>query len=328
MRWLTKRLRIMVFNPRSGDLETGAVTVLTAVLTVVLLLMVAMVVDTGLLYAEKAQLQSGADAAALAAANCSSQKPACSASAAQTLAGGLVNQNSNDNASNLTGLDFSVAGQVTSTTSTLSDGNSFLTMPFAGITGQSQAKLTATATATWGSISAGTAVLPFTFGACQVDLGATDTAILLHSDSKVKKCGAWNPSSGLNGPGGFGYLSPDANCQVTVSVYGVAPSDSGNSMPNGCDGVLDANLGKTVLLPIFSAYISKPKSYQIAGWGAFVLTGYNLPANKPNKSAGIWTGGNGTGLEGHFVKVLTYEEGFTYGAPPDKFGNANVHLTK
>lgn len=325
MRWL----RIQRERPLEPafNRETGAVTVLTALLMVVLLLMVAMVLNVGMAYTEKAQLQNAADAAALAAANCKAHKT-CTESQAQVLAGSLVDSNSNDGESDVA-LKFT-ENQVNATTSTRSGLNDFLSLPFAGITGHAEGRVNASATASWGGIASGPAVLPFTFGACQVAIGEADSKILLHNDSDVKKCDAWNPSSGLNGPGGFGFLQPNSSCKVAVSVDATTPSKPGNSMPGGCDGVLQANLGKTVLVPIFSAFIKVtgggPDKYEIAGWGAFVLTGWNIPSNIPKK-AGTWSG-SGTGLAGHFVKILTYQEGFTYGAAPDKFDNAVAKLIK
>ena len=51
-----------------SDNEKGAVSVIVAILLVTLLGFVAIAVDVGVIYSERAQLQSGADASAIAVA--------------------------------------------------------------------------------------------------------------------------------------------------------------------------------------------------------------------------------------------------------------------
>jgi len=329
MRRLTIKMKDLL-SP-AGDQEAGAVTALTAVMMVVLLLMAAMVINTGMAYSEKAQLQNGADAAALAAADCTS-RTACTQAQAQAIAANLANMNSNDNASNVNTLDFSVPGQVTATTSTLSNGQPFLALPFAGITKVSEGRVGATATAVWSSgvPVTGPSILPLTFGTCQVFLGATDTPVVLHGKDK---CNAWNPASGLNAPGGFGYLQADANCHLTLSVDQWAKTDSGNGVSGACKAKVFTStlVGQTVLVPIFGDVRGTGNNveYKIIGWGAFVVYGWSFPPG-PNKTVGKWTG-SGDGIQGKFIKILSYEEGFTYGQPkpgdPD-FGTTAPPLVK
>ena len=69
-----------------------------------------MAVDVGQIYAERAQLQNGADAGALAVALVANKAPAM-----RRLLAGLANANSNDAASDCRAVDLSVAGQVTVT---------------------------------------------------------------------------------------------------------------------------------------------------------------------------------------------------------------------
>jgi putative Flp pilus-assembly TadE/G-like protein len=93
MRWLMNRLSRL----HRGGREAGAVAVIVTVLVAggVLLGMGAMTVDAGQMYAERAQLQNGADSGALAVA-LSCAKGSCNTSTAQTEANG----NSNDGTSN------------------------------------------------------------------------------------------------------------------------------------------------------------------------------------------------------------------------------------
>jgi putative Flp pilus-assembly TadE/G-like protein len=86
---------------RRGD--AGSVTVLVAVVLGfgVLTGMCAVVVDVGRLYAEREQLQSGADAAALAVAQMCAATPTSCASGANQLAGRYANDNAKDSASSV-----------------------------------------------------------------------------------------------------------------------------------------------------------------------------------------------------------------------------------
>ena len=93
-----------------GSSERGAAGVTVAVMMLVLIGAGAMAVDVGQIYAERAQLQNGADSGALAVARSCDPGP-CTAS----LATPLANANSNDGSSDAV-VDLSVAGKVTVTT--------------------------------------------------------------------------------------------------------------------------------------------------------------------------------------------------------------------
>ncbi len=77
--------------------DDGAVAVLVAIVMVAMLAMATIVLDVGSLYAERRQLQNGADAAALALALDCPTNSGCNASTAATgPAGTKANQNAND----------------------------------------------------------------------------------------------------------------------------------------------------------------------------------------------------------------------------------------
>ncbi|GAP57481.1 conserved hypothetical protein [Arthrobacter sp. Hiyo1] len=95
------------------DRERGAAGVMVALMMLTLIGVGAVAVDVGQIYAERAQLQNGADAGALAVAS-SCAKGSCNTS----LAGPLANSNANDGASTVKSVDLSVPGKVTVTTST------------------------------------------------------------------------------------------------------------------------------------------------------------------------------------------------------------------
>ncbi|MCQ9163598.1 TadE/TadG family type IV pilus assembly protein [Arthrobacter sp. STN4] len=319
------------------DNERGAVTVLTAVCMVVLLMMVAMVIDAGMAYAEKAQLQNGADAAALAVAgNCAKNPASCTAATQQGLANSMANRNSNDGSSSVS-LDITSA-TVTATTSTVSGGNSFLSMPLSAITGFSTAQVRAQAAASWGGIYSGTPILPLTVGACELDptkypMDGTDRVVAMHGTfggtgaNKEVKCSSWNPDAGLNMPGGFGWLDTTSSCQPNVTIDNPwVDSGTGNSIPTGCTSLFSSSLvGQTVLIPIFGYAdgTGATGTYKILGWGVFVVKGWNFPSTKVNWPSGSST----TGLYGHFTKQISYAEGFTMGGTTT-YGATQVNLVK
>jgi hypothetical protein len=322
-------------EPRD-DSESGAVTVLTALFAVILLIMVALVADVGLIYAEKAQLQNAADSAALAVAGeCSTDVAHCTVADRQPTANALANENSNDNSSKV-GLTIS-GGVVTATTSTTSGGGNSLSLPFGSWTGLSSTTVEAVAQATWGGINSGTPTLPITFGACELDpvnhpMDGVDRVLIAHGSlTNDGKCSAWNTSAGLNMPGGFGWLKTGSNCTPTITVDNPwVESSPGASTPSGCAGIINtSSVGKTFLVPIYGYANGTGASggYKIVGWGVFVLKGWNLPANNPTNTFN-WPASNSVkGLFGHFIKMLSYEDGFTYDGPPE-YGATGAKLIK
>lgn len=328
----------LVRNPlksaEQAETERGAISILVALLSVALIVIVAMVADAGMVYAERAQLQNGADSAALAVAGkCSMSGSVCDQATANTLAAGLTNGNANDGAGAVV-LDFSVSGQVTATTTTV-DGAShagFLSLPLGSLTGLGKATVNAKATAVWGGIFSGATVLPITFGTCQVTQNMRDVADGIVLEHGNDKCSSDNPS-GQNMPGGFGWLAASTGCTINISVGQVAPGDPGASVSNNCTdtllATLNANIGKKVLVPIFSAVTGSGKNakYTIAGWGVFVLKGWNFSPGQ-FKNGGSWPGGKGnvTGFYGHFTEIITNDSAYTHGGTT-QYGASEVHLT-
>ncbi|NVM99295.1 hypothetical protein G6035_11590 [Arthrobacter sp. SDTb3-6] len=303
---------------------------------VAMLVMVALVVDVGMVYSEKGQLQNAADSAALAVAGeCSKNPPPCAASTWQTTANTLANQNSSDGQSTV---EIEIADSVvTATTSTLNNGGDSLSLPFGSWTGLSSAKVEAVAQAAWGGIFSGPPTLPLTFGNCELNpdkypLDGPDRTILLHSKSKCSGI----TSSGINMPGGFGWLATNGTCNLIISVDQWAANDPGGNNP--CPDLFTPSLvGQTALVPIFGDVTGTGAGaqYKIVGWGVFLVKGWSFGAGlvvnwpacvNPDKAAGLCSPSD-TGLYGHFVKQLTYEEGLTYGGTTE-YGATAVHLIK
>ena len=97
--------------------ERGAIAVLVALLMVVLLGFAAIAVDQGMLYAQKAQMQNGADAAALAIAqDCAKRGTALCVPAAPGTALQLAKANTNSGMADAPAPSFPSPGTVVVTT--------------------------------------------------------------------------------------------------------------------------------------------------------------------------------------------------------------------
>jgi hypothetical protein len=312
----------------------------------------ALAVDVGQLQAEREQLQTGADAAAVAVAqNCVLTPSACASqdSVADTFAG----LNANDGASdasvcgNLTGLSTCGASATNLTacigspptgpyaevrTSTLlDDGGTLLPPAFAGALaggGSDGTTVGACARATYGSPSSGTGVA-ITFSTCEWNLftsgGSTywprppsypsatsgaEKVIYLHGSSGATECAAGN--SGWDKPGGFGYLESEGDCEATVSM-GFVNTDTGSGASNDCkDALFEAWTNrKAIYLPIYDGVTGTGSGikYHVAGFAAFVLTGYKVGGSEQEKSwltkpAKVPCSGAARCLSGYFVSGL------------------------
>lgn len=332
--------RLIARARRARRDERGAVSVIVAVSMVALLGFVAITVDIGALYAERAELQNGADAAALAVAQeCAASKTCTDTTAAApwlasatTTARSLANANANDDATNISSVASPAPGSVRITTGTRdgSSGAGALAYTFAPILGIDTANPAATATAAWGNPAAGPAMLPLAFAPCEFAQGNGIRVFRTHGDPT---CSSTSPSGQVL-PGGFSWLAhPSGTCtvRVDIAVNAPLPSDSGNDFPAGCSTVLDSSaIGKTLLLPV---YVDKGGTgnngwYKIRGWAAFELLGWNFSGTSSNNTAytNAKCTGNCRGLIGRFVKYVSLDDRFTRGGPD--LGASLVSLTK
>lgn len=308
--------------------ERGAAGVIVAVMMLVLIGAGAMAVDVGQIYAERAQLQNGADSGALAVARSCKPGP-CSSS----LAGPLANSNSNDNASNAS-VDLSVAGQVTVTTSTRNGTSSFLSKMFATALNAGPVTVGATATAAWGSPGSGPATLPLAFAPCQFK---EDGSLVTITTQGASSCVSDNPSGGTI-PGGFAWLASDpGKCQATVypddpSTPGItdpySKSGTGNNVATACKDVVGSLLNTVVLFPVYSdpAAQGAGGKYYIKGYAAFLLVGYWFPGIHGGDTTGL--NGSNNGIRGKFVEWVA--DPSLYGGGGYSGGGANLppHLVK
>jgi hypothetical protein len=288
----------------------------------------AVAVDVGQIYAERAQLQNGADAGALAVAN-SCAKGSCSTSSATALA----NSNANDGASTVKSVDLSVAGQVTVTTST-KDGTSgagYLRKMFASALNTGPVTVGAQATATWTTVPAPGA-LPLVFDQCQVGpaYAPPGTTVIIKEHGKSPCVGS---PSGHHIPGGFGWLTENGTCQATPDSSGWVDSSPGNAkFPSDCTSVTDSwraaidfsqNKFAIAYFPLFDDgsgngangqfHIIGYAMVEVHGWD-FVQNSDGLPPGKADPAcAGL--GGSNRGVCGQFLKTIPLSAASSAGGP-------------
>lgn len=336
---------------RSTDPERGAISVITGILLVVLLGFTALVVDVGMVYAEKAQQQNGADAAALAIAQeCARNLSSPSCSTSSPIAGQFADANANDGLSNIQAVALDkAAGKVTVTTGAQEAGGeaNHISLVFARALGIDSAEIGSSASAQWGSPVAGRTVFPAAFSICQVE-GHVEGGLQrlgLHGKSSANPSCNYGPSGAVV-PGGFGWLKQDpGQCGASIDLAtGEGLSDPGNNAPPNCADVLnqwitDINAGRhpTVLLPIFNQVrgtganatygLTSFAAFEVAGWK--FTGGSSAPSVFHNTSSDVGfqkCTGSCRGLIGRFVHYVSLDEGYTLG-PVDRHGATVVRMT-
>jgi hypothetical protein len=289
---------------------------------VALIGMGAVAVDIGRVAAEKAQLQNGADASALAIANYCVKNAGSCQSTGPSLASQYTTANSNDSTAVVQSVTFPTSNLVTVATSTPASG---LSLSFARALNITSTQVQASATASWGGPGSGAAVLPLTFAPCQFDLTGTEQAILTQGSTT---CVSDNPSGQVIS-GGFSIVTSDPGvCSATVqpddpSTPGVIDpyldSNTGASLSGNCKSVFATYLNTVVLFPVWdhtNALSGTNVRYYIKGFAAFYLDGYRFPGLSPKEGGSTnlivdSSGKQANGIQGHFVQ---------YVADPTKYG--------
>nr|WP_217432295.1 TadE/TadG family type IV pilus assembly protein [Pseudarthrobacter oxydans] len=327
--------------------ENGAVSVIVAILMVTLLGFVAIAVDVGVIYSERAQLQNGADASAIALAQKCARNaadPACSTTS--TLATSLANQNALDGMSKVHTIELdTTARKVSVTTSAKEAGgpDNSVSLFFADVLGVPTKEVGARGSAIWGSPRAGRTAFPLAFSICQVkdNIGGGLQRLQEHGKNANADCN-YGPS-GAAVQGGFGWLVQDAGkCGGTIDLaVSEGGSDPGNNAPGNCATELnrwasDITAGRDVivLLPVFNKVTGAGAGaiYGLVSFAAFKVTGWkfsgdsSLPytfQNRASTTTGVTTAtecrGECRGIIGSFVKYVSLADGYTLG-PVDEYG--------
>lgn len=323
-----------------NDGERGAVAVITAFCLVVLLGLAALAIDVALMYEERAQLQNGADAAALAVAqDCSRNTNCLDAAAVLPRAQQMADTNARDARSKAAILELDKAKQKVRVQTTTVDGKTgagSLALSFAPVLGIDKATVGATASAFWGAPKAGTAAFPIAFAQCEFDLSGNPQVLALGGKGPTK-CPNTSGSSSTGHvedlPGGFGWIGEKSSpsCGVYTAVGTEIKSDTGANIPSACTAnVTETALkNKTLLIPVYDKVSGTGDNgkYRIAAWAAFEIHGYTFTGNV-NWNPGLVTGACGSncdGIYGRFVRFVTMDTGFEMG-PPTSYGLNVVEL--
>ncbi|HUQ64246.1 MAG TPA: pilus assembly protein TadG-related protein [Acidimicrobiales bacterium] len=300
--------------------EQGAVVVLMAVFAVVIVVMAALVIDVGSMLDEKRQLQNGADAGALGAAQLIGQtcpKSACPASTLVATAQGLANGNAHDNATKIDAVtaDYSTSRVTVRTSTKAAGGATILPYWFAQALGGEPGKtLHAKATASWGGIGQAK-VTPLILSLCEFNAATlkntrfgVPTVIQFHKDASTCASGP----SGADLPGGYGWVrdnhdSAPNDCSVTPAVGVILNDDTGlPGTPHSCN--LTTLLNKDVLVPIYNVLTGSGSNglYTIYGFGEFHLTGFFFSnSDKGADNSGLFPCKKPqTCIGGYFIKFV------------------------
>ncbi|MDP9884832.1 Flp pilus assembly protein TadG [Sinomonas atrocyanea] len=304
-----RRLISRLFPPAS-EREKGATIAFVAVLLVVLLGAGAVAVDFGQLAAERAQLQNGADAAALAVADSCAKSPSTCASGSGDLGTTYGNANANDGATTIgpPAIDFT-AGTVTANASTLTnDGSPSMILSFARFLGINTGSARATATASWGYPTRGKSILPLAMNVCEFNLNSSAATpvmqkILTQGGGGTPDCNGRTPSNQIM-PGGFAWLMPTGPgaCELTVGVGDWAQTSTGASAPHGCINAVfqPSLLGTNVAVPIYDDFRGTGNNtyYHVSKWAGFHILGWSFPSTQQ----GTWPAPtNNNGIYGYFL---------------------------
>ncbi|MDF9279237.1 Tad domain-containing protein [Arthrobacter sp. EH-1B-1] len=314
--------------------DHGAVAVIVAILLVVLLGFAAIVVDVGMLYAEKAQLRNGADAAALSIAQTCAEDisdPKCTSSvSAGSLAKEMSDANALDNQSNPSNVTLNeAAGKVSVTTGALEEGTSSnrVSLFFAHVLGVTDAEVKVTSHAAWGKPVAGPAIFPLALAECKLDLAPAA------SNGSVQLLEMGNNGCGWV-PGGFGWLDTNPlSCRVSITaplsgyVGAWHASDPGASAPSVCGSSdFDRIKDQTVLFPLYDAErgTGNNAEFHIKGFAAFHVTAYHFASYD-------WAL-DGTSvcnkcIEGYFKRFVTLDDAYTLDPNAPSNGTNVVKLT-
>lgn len=233
--------------------DRGVVTLLVVLMMPLLVMFSALVLDGGRGVLARRQTQNAADAGALAKATDCARAIGSTSFAPYELNGAVLANGPSCGAG--------------TTTVSMQRTISLLFAPGGGTR-----TVTRSATAQWGTLG-GAVTVPLVISDCEFSMAHLDGGIevFLHMGGDFIP----TPCSGVSGapPGGFGWLA--GGCDISTSAGSAVASQPGNA---GTEHCVVPYMGQEVLIPIYSAYTlsGSNASYTIAGYAAFVLTGYSF----------------------------------------------------
>ncbi|WP_247826897.1 pilus assembly protein TadG-related protein [Arthrobacter antioxidans] len=327
--------------------ERGAVSILVALLMVVLLGFAALAIDIGMLVSEKAQLQNGADAGALAIAQeCALDLNDVDCDSTAPVARRLANSNALDAKSNVKNVVVNeTSRRVTVTTGALQDGQApnRVSLLFANALGISSSEVLASSTAVWGSPTSGPAPFPITFSECELKDGPGWQVVEFRKKSDATPACAGGP------PGGFGSLDQvSGRCEAFVDIsQSASGSNTGNTgAPSDCVPLLqewraqiEAGEAPIGLFPIYRSVSDSGSNavYQLTGFAAFEVHGWKFKqegnSTFPNSFRDNYYAGykcsstQCIGIIGRFVRMVSLDDAYKLGPYDPTMGTAVVRLT-
>jgi Flp pilus assembly protein TadG len=178
---------------RGLNRDDGAIAVLLGTVLVVVFGFVAIAVDVGALYQERRELQNGADAAALAAAQECIYTGICNDTAHDGIADEYADANANDAEAqgDVTAFDSDTQSLTATVTTQERNGGGALRHWFAGVIGTPESTLEARATVSWGPPPGGSMLttLPLTLSNCSVEDGLVEQIQMYGASSSTSPPG-------------------------------------------------------------------------------------------------------------------------------------------
>ena len=337
--------------------ERGATAVFVGISIIGLLAMVAFAFDYGRIYIERRELQSGADAAALAIAGDCAAGLCVAGYDEFAVAEQYANLNAPDGVTEVRDVDLDLSNNSVTVVLGSEDleGNKEVQMVFAPVIGIDEFGVGARAVAAWGPPGSAHTV-PLIFSECEWDhFGVPGmvpggflhdkadipfTGGYPHSPVKIYFHGQQSPdchssSSGQDLPGGFGWLDTDGNeCAAATVVGAMSTADPGSSPSNGCDPQDLADMMGTVqVIPYFdiSTGNGNNASYRVYGYGALYITGYYFAGQYKAKSLvtnSYPCSGSSRCLEGYFLGNWTVPPSGGGGGGGATLGISSLGLTE
>jgi len=353
MRWLTQCPKFGSAHAQEGtENERGAAALIVAFSMVALLGFAALAVDVGAMYAEKAQLQNGADATALAIANDCAKGLDCPTAMAAS-ANRLADDNANDDSSGVFSVTQPSSSSVRVETNAQAAGSSddSFALFFARVLGNETSVIHAVAEASWGTPSEATTI-PWTISKCVFEKflspsqlaelsstghftgDPTPTRVLFRYDTNVPTfpgCAAQNGYA----PGGFGWLDTDNGCSANIDLANSeVGSNPGNDLPSVCKDMPATIKDSPILIPLFTTAEKNGQKtkYTLGGFLAFQVTGFKFGGGPGqtdlDASAPACDGGNCRGIQGYFTRFVSLEEGLSTSGSHPNYGGSVVALTE
>lgn len=267
--------------------ERGVIAPMTAFLMVAMMGMAALVVDTGMMYSEHAQLQNGADSSALAIARvCAGDPASVDCQKEKDAASVLASANALDGATEVVHAEVKDQTANVEVQSLDTTGKKRFSLVFARALGIDDVDIRAAATAKWTFPSSGRGFPLAISQKCWDFAPVAPTALTLQKIT-------WKPStsctnaSGTQVAGGWGWLTNTAEkpCEATTKVGDFATSNPGNDPPKTCETVLQGWIdtltagGKVqVSFPIFdlASGSGNTGTFRITGYATFRIFGWKF----------------------------------------------------